>query len=159
MSELSIRPAAAQDIPALDRLLYQVHRVHSSARPDLFRAGAKKYTDDELAAILADTEHTPVFVAVREDAVVGYVFCQMQQHPQSRSLTDIRTLYIDDLCVDETARGGHIGTQLYRFTLDYARRRGCYNVTLNVWAGNDGALHFYEAIGMRVQKTGMETIL
>ena len=40
-----IRRAVDADIPALDRLLFQVHQVHHEARPDLFKAGAKKYTE------------------------------------------------------------------------------------------------------------------
>lgn len=54
-----IRRAVDADIPALDRMLFQVHH---EARPDLFKAGAKKYTDAQLKAILAD-DKTPVFVA------------------------------------------------------------------------------------------------
>ena len=67
-----IRRAVDADIPELDRLLFQVHQVHHEARPDLFKAGAKKYTDAQLKAILAD-DKTPVFVAERGGAVVGYV--------------------------------------------------------------------------------------
>lgn len=156
--ELIIRRASARDIPAVGRLLYQVHKVHSDARPDLFKPGARKYTDEELTRILAD-DRTPVFVAERDGAVLGYAFCVHQQHLGSNSLTDIKTLYIDDLCVDEASRGLHVGRALYDHVLGYARACGCYNVTLNVWAGNEGAHRFYEKVGMKPQKFGMETIL
>ena len=89
----------------------------------------------------------------------GYAFCIHKQKQGSTSLTDIKTLYIDDLCVDAAARGGHIGTRLYEYVIEYAKVCGCYNVTLNVWAGNDSALKFYEKVGLKVQKTGMEKIL
>lgn len=158
MDNLMIRRAGAGDIPALDKLLYQVHKVHSEIRPDLFRQGTKKYTDEELASILSD-DRTPVFVAQRDGAVLGYAFCVHQQYVNDNNLTDIKTLYIDDLCVDEAARGGHIGRALYEHVLDYARTAGCYNVTLNVWTGNDAALKFYESVGLGVQKIGMEKIL
>ena len=158
MENLTIRRAAAADIPALDKLLYQVHKVHSDLRPDLFRQGTKKYTDEELASILSDAA-TPVFVAERDGAVLGYAFCVHKQFINDNNLTDIKTLYIDDLCVDERARGGHIGRALYEHVLDYAGRSGCYNVTLNVWAGNDGAMKFYESVGLAVQKIGMEKLL
>ena len=157
MEELTIRRARETDLPVLDRLLLQVHKVHSDARPDLFRAGAKKYTDAELIEILRN-EKTPVFVAEADGAVLGYAFCIFRQLLNS-SMTDILTLYIDDLCVDAAARGKHIGTRLYEFVLDFARQRGCYNVTLNVWADNPNALRFYEAVGLHVQKIGMEKIL
>ncbi len=158
MDRLNIRRAAERDIPALNKLLYEVHKIHSDVRPDLFRSGAKKYTDEQLRAILAD-DSTPVFVAEREGEVVGYAFCALEQFVDNPGRTEVKTLYIDDLCVDVAARGAHVGTRLYEFVLDYARKLGCYNVTLNVWEGNQNALQFYRKIGMHVQKNGMETIL
>ncbi len=158
MGELTIRRARDSDLPAINKLLYEVHKVHSDARPDLFKAGAKKYTDEELRAIIAE-DRTPVFVAEREGRVVGYAFCIHQQYVHHNNMTDIKTLYIDDLCVDEDARGAHIGQALYAYVLSYAKEQGCYNLTLNVWADNKGALAFYEKVGLSVQKIGMEKIL
>ncbi|WP_304648674.1 N-acetyltransferase, partial [uncultured Dubosiella sp.] len=82
-----------------------------------------------------------------------------QRHAGDRLFADIETLYIDDICVDEQARHQHIGKALYDFVLAYARERGCYNVTLNVWSLNPGAQAFYESLGMKPYKIGMETIL
>ncbi len=158
MEEINIRSAELRDIPALGRLLYEVHKVHSDVRPDLFKAGARKYTDEQLEEILQSGER-PVFVAEQDGQVVGYAFCIPKQFVGDRSMTVVRTLYIDDLCVDEAARGKHIGTKLYDFVLDFAKRQGYYNVTLNVWADNKAAVKFYEKIGLRVQKIGMEKIL
>lgn len=158
MEEINIRSAELRDIPALGRLLYEVHKVHSDVRPDLFKAGARKYTDEQLEEILQSGER-PVFVAEQDGQVAGYAFCIPKQLVGDRSMTDVRTLYIDDLCVDEATRGKHIGTKLYDFVLDFAKRQGYYNVTLNVWADNKAAVEFYEKIGLRVQKIGMEKIL
>ena len=158
MSELNIRRATENDIPVIDKLLYEVHKVHSDARPDLFKAGAKKYNDDELKTIIAD-DKTPVFVADRNGEVVGYAFCIHKQFINDNNMTDVKTLYIDDLCVDENVRGEHIGKQLYEFVIDYAKKNDYYNVTLNVWADNQKARGFYEKIGLKVQKIGMEKIL
>ena len=156
---LTIRRARDRDIEAIDRLLYQVLEVHHKGRPDLFRGNAKKYTDEELTAILKN-DRTPVFVATDEaDNVVGYAFCVLEQHVGHNILTDVKTLYIDDLCVDETCRHQHIGQALFRFVKAFAAESGCYNVTLNVWACNENALRFYEACGMQEQKRFMETIL
>ena len=154
-----IERAVEKDIPGLNHLLNQVLMVHHNGRPDLFKANVKKYTDEELKGILAD-DSRPVFVAkAGDDSVMGYAFCMMQQHLNNNILTDIKTLYIDDLCVDETLRGQHIGRQLYEYVLAFAKEQGCYNVTLNVWTCNEGAMKFYEKCGMKPQKIGMETIL
>lgn len=155
---MNIRMAEKKDLPEINRLLYQVCMVHHEGRPDLFRAGAKKYTDDEIIKIIND-KSTPVIVAADEnDIVKGYAFCIFQQH-KSGSLTDIKTLYIDDLCVDENARGKHIGTALYDAVVDFAKKNGCYNVTLNVWSCNESAMKFYKSRGLTPQKVGMEKIL
>ena len=158
MEKINIRRATESDISAINKLLYEVQKVHSDASPDLFKAGAKKYDDDELRVILAD-DSKPVFVAERDGNILGYAFCVHQQHIGSHNLTDIKTLYIDDLCVDETARNAHVGTLLYEYVLDYAKKNGYYNVTLNVWTGNDNAIKFYEKMGLKIQKMGMEKIL
>ncbi|MBR6527442.1 MAG: GNAT family N-acetyltransferase [Lachnospiraceae bacterium] len=156
---MNIRRATEKDIPGLNRLLEQVLMVHHVGRPDLFKSGAKKYTDEELIEILVD-DSRPIFVGVDEsEEVMGYAFCIFQQHIGSHILTDIKTLYIDDLCVDETLRGQHIGRQLYDYVVQFAKESGCYNVTLNVWSCNESAMHFYEKCGLKPQKIGMEVIL
>ena len=158
MSELTIRQATHQDIPDLNRLLYQVQQVHHEARPDLFKAGAKKYTDEELEQLLNDPQR-PIFVAVTNDQIQGYVFLESLEQQESHILHAVKTLYIDDLCVDKQARGQHIGSQLYAFVIDYAKQKGYYHVTLNVWADNQKALGFYEKLGLHPQKIGMDIIL
>lgn len=155
---MMIRRAEAKDMEGINRLLYQVCLVHHNGRPDLFKVG-KKYTDEELLAIIRD-DCRPIFVAADEQgAVLGYAFCIFQQQIDHNILTDIKTLYIDDLCVDETIRGRHIGRQLYDHALDFAKKESCYNVTLNVWSCNETAMRFYESCGLTPQKVGMEVIL
>lgn len=153
-----IKRAQEKDIERINDLLFQVNKVHSDKRPDLFRQGGRKYTDEELVALIADDER-PIFVAVDDNEyVLGYAFCIFEKN-NSHVLTDITSLYIDDLCVDEKARGQKIGKKLYEYVLDFAKNAGCYNVTLNVWALNDSARKFYEKCGLKVQKIGMEKIL
>ena len=145
--------AEEKDIERMHELLTQVNLVHHKGRPDLFKCG-RKYTDEQLREILRDKKR-PIFAAVDEnDCLLGYAFCIFQQHLNDNILTDIKTLYIDDLCVDETKRGLHIGSTLYNAVLDFAREHGCYNVTLNVWSCNESAMKFYENCGLRPQKVG-----
>lgn len=152
-----IRCAEEKDLEKIKDLLNQVLMVHHNARPDLFKANCRKYTDDEILEIIAD-EQKPIFVA-DEDGILGYAFCIIQEYINDNILTDIKTLYIDDLCVDENARGKHIGKALFEYVTEYAKKIGCYNVTLNVWNGNDSAMKFYEKCGLKTQKVGMEIVL
>ncbi|MBQ9806175.1 MAG: GNAT family N-acetyltransferase [Clostridia bacterium] len=153
-----VRFASEKDIPKMGDLLCQVDLVHHKGRPDIFKVG-RKYSDDELKVLLQDASR-PILVAVDEhDEVMGYCFCIFQQHVDNSVLTDIKTLYIDDLCVDEALRGKHIGKELYQAAVELAKREGCYNLTLNVWSCNPSALRFYEACGLVPQKIGMELVL
>lgn len=154
-----IRRAKKCDSEGINKLLFQVAEIHHIGRPDLFRKGGKKYTDEELFSIMKN-DSTPIFVAVDEkEQVLGYAFCIFQLHQGSNILTDIKTLYIDDLCVDESIRGQHIGRQLYDAVAAFARESKCYNITLNVWSCNPSAQKFYESLGLKPQKTGLESIL
>ena len=153
-----IRLAVEKDIPKMLDLLSQVCLVHHRGRPDIFKIGTK-YSSKDLKVLLADKER-PILVAVDEnDSVMGYCFCVFQQHNDNSVLTDIKTLYIDDLCVDENLRGKHVGKQLYQAAVKLAKENGCYNLTLNVWSCNPSALRFYESMGLKPQKISMEMIL
>ena len=155
---MEIRKAIKTDIPGILELLLQVDMVHHNGRPDLFKGPATKYNESELEQILSMPE-TPVFVCVDGEKVLGHAFCVHKQEVGNSVLTDIKTLYIDDICVDENMRGKHIGKMLYEHVLEYAKQNGFYNITLNVWNCNPGAIRFYEAMGFEVQKFGMERIL
>ena len=154
-----IRRAAERDIPRIHELLAQVAQVHHTGRPDLFRARGRKYTDAQLSQKISD-ENAPIFVAVDGgERVLGYVFCQFEQYVNHNILTDVKTLYIDDLCVDEALRAQHIGGALYAYAAEFARKSGCYNLTLNVWSCNPSAIKFYESCGLRPQKVHLEALL
>lgn len=155
---MEIRKAKDSDIISIGKLLEDVLTIHHNQRPDIFKANAKKYSDDELKQIIQDASR-PIFVAVENNTVLGYAFCIFQQYENNNILTDIKTLYIDDLCVDKTTRGKHVGKSLYEYVLNFAKKSGCYNVTLNVWYTNKDALGFYEKMGLIPQKIGMEKIL
>lgn len=155
---MEIRLANTSDIPSIIALLRQVGQVHHDIRPDLFREGAQKYSPSDLEDLLKDAAR-PIFVGVEDGRLLGYCFCILEQVKDNPVLRDVKSLYIDDLCVDESIRGKHVGTGLYDHVCGYARSIGCSSVTLNVWCGNDSAMHFYESRGMKPRKIYMETAL
>jgi len=155
---MEIRFAIPEDVPGILELLRQVGRVHHNGRPDLFRGDAQKYGPSQVLAMLNKSE-TPIFVAVEDGSVLGYCFCQMKTYYRDSVICDHTTCYIDDLCVHEKNRGKHIGKALYETTCRYAKSRGCYNITLNVWSCNPSAMGFYEKLGLQPQKVGMEQLL
>ena len=152
-----IRKANKEDIKRILELLHQVNMVHHVIRPDLFKPHTTKYNEQELEVML-NVSNKPIFVYDDGD-VRGYAFCQITEVKDDQLLQDIKTLYIDDICVDENTRGKHVGKAIYEYVRNYAKSIGCNNITLNVWEGNEPALHFYRNMGMQVQKTTMEILL
>ena len=151
-----IRKANTCDIEQIINLLHQVDMVHHRIRPDLFKPDTTKYNEQELCTMLDDNSK-PIFV-YDDGGVLGYAFCQITDVQNDKLLQDVKTLYIDDICVDESARGRHVGKSLFEYVRSYAQLIGCHNITLNVWTGNDAALSFYKAMEMQVQKTTMELV-
>ena len=156
---MTIRRAKEKDIPRLLQLLGQVLELHAKARPDVFVSGTTKYSEEELKAMVGD-DYNPIFVAVDDsDEVIAYAFCQLKTQPFTSTMVPFRSFFVDDFCVDEKARGQHVGKELFEFIKQEAISRDCYEVTLNVWRGNDGAERFYEKMGMQTKERQMEYIL
>lgn len=158
IDSMNVRFAKETDIPQMIDLLLQVGQVHHEIRPDLFRAGAQKYNEEELKALLADPAR-PIFCCEQDGLMVGYCFCIIEETKGSTVLCDRKVLYIDDLCVDAKVRGAGVAAALYERAVEYAREIGCNAVTLNVWNGNDRAMRFYEKCGLKPYKVCMEKVL
>ena len=157
--EHHIRRAEKADIERILELLVQVNMVHHRGRPDIFKGPTTKYNAKELAGILEDAR-MPVFVCIDEHGRIwGHAFCILQQIVGDALMTDIKTLYLDDICVDEACRKQGVGRALYQYVVEYAKAQDCYNITLNVWSCNPQAMKFYEAMGLKPQKVRLETIL
>lgn len=155
---MEIRKATANEIPQILKLLVQVNMVHHNGRPDLFKGTATKYSEKELKKLLRD-ETRPVFVCMDGDALLGYAFCILKEVRDNQLLADCKTLYVDDLCVDEKSRGNGVGRALMDHVVGYAKRLQCHNVTLNVWSFNEIAMRFYQSFGMQEQRRTMELML
>lgn len=152
-----IRRAIKEDIPTILELLHQVCMVHHNGRPDYFKDSVKYNEDDLLIKIKDDLN--PIFIYEEDSLVLGYVFCIDETIKNDLLLENRKTLYIDDLCVLESKRGLGIGTKLYEYVKKYAKEKGYYNVTLNVWALNPSAIKFYEKLGLKPLKTYLEEII
>lgn len=159
MISMIIRKAQIGDIDGILKLLSQVLEVHAKIRPDLFVSGTVKYSRRELEEIIADT-NTPVFVAAGEDnSILGHAFTQISVNTSQNMPKGMRSMYIDDICVDIAARRQSVGRKLFEYCISYAKELGVYDVSLNVWEGNDTAERFYKAMGMTVRKTTLEYII
>lgn len=156
---MNIRRAQEKDISRILDLLSQVLELHAALRPDIFISGTTKYNHEELAEMFLDQKRR-IYVAVdSDDIAAGYVFCELRSQRKRNNQVPFESIYIDDLCVDEKFRGQHVGQKLFQHVCEEAKAMGCYDITLNVWEGNDTARKFYEKMGFGVKCTTMEYIL
>ncbi len=155
---MEIREALTKDIAAIIKILIQVNEVHHNGRPDLFKGGASKYSQEDLESIFNDPCRK-TFVMIDNAEVLGYIFCIIKKSKENNILVSNQTLYIDDLGVDARFRNQGIGSALLKYAEEYAKKIGCYNLTLNVWSLNASALKFYEKNGLKSRKVEMEKIL
>ncbi|MBE6983558.1 MAG: GNAT family N-acetyltransferase [Ruminococcaceae bacterium] len=155
---MEIRFAKPEDTMAILKLLEQIGKVHYDLRPDIFQFHAQKYGASQVLDRLANPE-TPTFVAVEGEEVLGYSFCEIKTFSQHPVMADRKEMFLEDLCVDENARGQGVGKALYEYVCKIAREIGCHNLTLHVWSDNAGAVAFYEKMGMKSQRYIMETVL
>ncbi len=95
-----IRPATAGPV------FTRVHARHADSRPDIFRAGTRKYSDAEIAALCGDPEKIFRVWADIDGPVRGYGLGRRRNEGgPGGPLQARRLLYLDDLGVEAGARG------------------------------------------------------
>lgn len=146
---ITIREARASDAESVYELLCIIGTLHRNGRPDVFNGLISKYDTKQLKERFVK-EDNGVFIAESELKVEGYVFCDIHQDGESKSL------YVDDLCVSPDARRMGIGRLLMDRAKEYGKSKDCDFLTLNVWEFNSSALEFYEKYGLKTRKRQME---
>ncbi len=156
---IRIRKAVKKDAEKLSELLRTIAQLHHDGRPDIYGAGGAKYNLTDVEKKIENTDEL-ILVAVNEDDVVmGYTMSKIIDVEENGILLGYRKMYIDDVCVDSSARKLGIGRKLMEATKKEAENNGCHLVELNVWAFNESAVDFYKSCGMTVQRMYMEYVL
>lgn len=104
---------------------------------------------DEVKAMLASDAITQ-FVARSDDgSIVGVSTLAVFPIP-----TALRA-WIEDVIVDESARGQRIGEALTQAMLDHARALGCATVDLTSRPSREAANHVYKKLGFTLRETNV----
>lgn len=155
---MEIRRAEIKDIDQILNLLKHVLKVHADIRPDIFISDGTKYNKEQLFEMIMGEKHL-IYVASDGSKIMGYVFCEIKYPAFASTMKPMKLLYIDDLCVDDKYHHQGIGTLLFNFIKEEARKRECDEITLSCWEGNDSAKAFYEKMGLKSKMVTMEYIL
>ena len=153
-----IGSAKKEQAEQIARLLGYICEFHAKGRPDIFVPGSAKY-DAESVCRLIDDPGVTVITAAEGGAVLGYLIAKVTFTGTDPHIKRMKTFYIDDLCVSpEHARTG-VGTALFNEARRLAKEQGCDRIDLNVWSFNEGAIRFYEKMGLSVYRMHMEELL
>ncbi|MFH8896878.1 GNAT family N-acetyltransferase [Streptomyces coeruleorubidus] len=150
MGDLEIRPATADDVPAIVGML---------ADDPL---GAQRESPDDLTPYLAALERLSadpnqrLVVAVREGRVVGTLQLTIIPGLSRRGAT--RSI-IEGVRVHADERGSGLGTQLIEWAIDESRLQGCQLVQLTSDNTRTDAHRFYERLGFTASHTGFKLSL
>ena len=139
MTSVTVAPASA----ATPELLTAFHRLI----PQLSSSSTPISTDQLAEMIAADS--TTIFVATKEQEIVGLLTLVVFRIP-----TGVRA-WIEDVVVDESARGYGVGEALNRAALNDARRRGAKTVDLTSRPSRAAANRLYQRLGFVARETNV----
>ena len=106
-------------------------------------------TERELAAIVT-SRGSVLFVAYDEDdEIVGSLTLILFRIP-----TGLRA-WIEDVVVDEIARGKGVGNKLNEAAIDYARKAGAKTVDLTSRPSREAANRLYKRLGFKMRDTNV----
>ncbi len=147
MSDLEIRPAALDDIPAIVAML---------ADDPL---GARRESPDDLSPYtaafhrLAEDPNQFQAVAVRDDRVVGTlqltIIPGLSRRGSTRSIIEGVRIHADE-------RGMGLGTRLIEWAIEKSRAENCRLVQLTSDASRTDARRFYERLGFEPSHIGFK---
>ncbi|MGW7078969.1 N-acetyltransferase family protein [Streptomyces sp. NPDC054866] len=147
MGDLEIRPAVADDIPAIVEMLADDPLGSTRESPDDLTPYLTAF--ERLAA---DPNQHQV-VAVREGRVVGTL--QLTIVPGLSRKGALRSI-IEGVRVHADERGSGLGTRFIEWAVDESRRQGCQLVQLTSDATRTDARRFYERLGFTASHVGFK---
>ena len=144
--------ARLSDQDSIERLARQVHSLHVAWRPDIYEMPDRLYSEERLLAHIRARE---LYVARLEGAVVGYVLLKFRDYDWP-GVVRRKVMVVDEICVEELARGNGIGKRMMGEVQALARAFGCTDMQLGVYPQNDDALAFYQKCGFTIRSIDMQ---
>ena len=150
-----VRFAEEKDLNRVNELRKQVNDLHVEGRPDIFKPGF----GEELrgfAKVLLEGENSDVIVVEREGIICGMVCVDYVNKPETKYGMARNFYHVQEIAVDEGFRRQGVAKELFEFMKKDAKKRGLSKIELDVWAFNESALEFYQAMGFQETRRWME---
>ena len=144
--------ARESDWEEVKRLSVQIHDLHVQWRPDIFYHSEEPYPKE---TFLEDIKKRMVYVYKVDNTVLGYVvLCLIIK--DGSGVQKKKTLRLESICVDKTARGKGIGTSIVAGVCALAKAFGCSDILLSMHPENENAMRFYQKCGFTIRTINFE---
>ena len=144
--------ATSKDRAEVNRLARQVHELHVSWRPDIFKMPEELFPAELYDQLVKERR---LYVAKETGTIAGFVLLKVRDSVSHDRLSR-RIMNIDQLCVDEAFRSHGIGTRMMEEVHALAKAFGCTDLQLNVFPQNDAAVSFYQKCGFMICSIDMQ---
>ena len=144
--------ATLTDRAAVNDLARQVHELHVSWRPDIFRMPEELYSEDRFLDCIRQRQ---LYVAKLNGIVAGFVLLKIKEY-DSPGHVRRTVMVVDEICVEKAFRGHGIGTRMMEEVHALARAFGCTDLQLGVYPQNDDAAGFYQKCGFTIRSIDMQ---
>ena len=144
--------ATTADRAAVNALARQVHELHVSWRPDIFRSVEEIYTEERFLECIQARQ---LYVAKLNGVSVGYILTKIKDY-NIPPMQPRRIFVLEEICVDENFQGHGIGTRIMEEFHALARAFGCTDLELSVYPENDDAVGFYQKCGFTIKSIHMQ---
>lgn len=145
---MEIETPSLSDFVRLNQIAKQVHNIHVSWRPDIFKKDNNPLKEEYFKGIL---ERNELLVAKENREIVGYIIYKIFQQ-NNPIMVDRKILYIEFLGVDKNHQKKGIGQLLMGHVIELGVRKECTDIQLSVSEENLSARCLYEKIGMKQEK-------
>ena len=98
---------------------------------------------------IVDSESTKLFLAIDEDGVFGMLSLVLFRIPTGRKA------WVEDVVVDEKARGRGVGKLLTEHAIQVAREHGAHSVDLTSRPSREAANALYQRVGFEQRETNV----
>lgn len=152
MNELTIRNATEKDFQDFNNLMLQVHKIHTKARPDIYRENRTIFSKERFSELV---DEGSVVLATSGGKTVGAAVCLIK-HASSPNHVGRTVMFLDSIVVDEEFRNMGVGRRLVESIEEKGRAAGCTATELDVCAFNRQAIEAYRHMGYSDKSLVME---
>ncbi|MBD3267082.1 GNAT family N-acetyltransferase [bacterium] len=145
MAEVSIRRAKPGDFDVITQIWQEMMALHLTVDPRFELAiDSKEAYIEYLNSIIGNYDYG-IFVAVKENEVIGYTISMILNNPQVFALD--RYGFIAEMAVKETEQRSGAGKDLWEHLRKWFSRRGISVIQLNVSPKNERGYNFWKKVG------------